>query len=374
MACPIAQISCWIAPALSEDIGDLKRPVGFLVDKSSSPGGKVTRNNSQASVDVPLFPGKYVSVGRNHHESEISINHPNVSRHHFIIYSIIHNLDDVHNQSPMVYVRDRKSLEGTYVDGKCIGKKEKGESVGYYLCNDTEISIKPYWRFRVSFPNYNGLNTPLNAIQFRESSLFDDRYFITERKLGTGSFACIRLAINVKTGSQLACKIHDLDQLRKSPNSRDLIRRIMNETDILGKLRHPNLPIFEYAIRSKHTLYTFTELATGGDLFSMRQARGVFVEKDCKFIIQQVVNAIRYLHKGGIAHRDLKPENILFATGPEAMSRVILSDMGLAKSTASGRMASTVGTPDYMAPSVRFTHLPECLLNVLQGNRTWSNA
>lgn len=130
----------------------------------------------------------------------------------------------------------------------------------------------------------------------------------------------------------------------------------------------PNLPTFEYAFRSKHTLYTFTELATGGDLFSMRLVRGVFTEKDCKFVIQQVVNALRYLHKGGIAHRDLKPDNILFAAGPEVMSRVILSDLGLAKSTASGRMASRVGTLDYMAPSVRFAHLVEYLLTALQRN------
>ncbi|XXH04811.1 hypothetical protein Hte_011233 [Hypoxylon texense] len=86
----------------------------------------------------------------------------------------------------------------------------------------------------------------------------------------------------------------------------------------------------------------------------MRLVRGVFAEKDCKFVIQQVLNAIRYLHEGGIAHRDLKPENILFAAGPYVMSRVILSDLGSAKSTASGRMASQVGTIQYMAPEVEY--------------------
>ncbi|KAI6092382.1 kinase-like protein [Hypoxylon rubiginosum] len=326
MARPIAQISCWITPNPSEDTEGLKLPVGFHVNNSSH--GNAGRHNSQTSVDVPLFPGRSVAVGRNHHENEISINHPNISRQHFLIYSVVYDLQAVQTQPPMVYVRDRQSLGGTYVDGHCIGEKAKGASRGFYLSKDVEISIRPYWKFRVSFLSYNELKTPLNAIQLRESSLFGHRYMITERRLGIGSFASVHLAVDVKTGLQLACKIHDLDRLQKVRNSKEIIQRIMNETDILGKLRHPNLPTFEYAFRSKHTLYTFTELATGGDLFSMRLVRGVFTEKDCKFVIQQVVNALRYLHKGGIAHRDLKPDNILFAAGPEVMSRVILSDLG----------------------------------------------
>lgn len=349
MVRPIAQISCWIAGDLPEGV---KRPAGFRANKSLH--GKVRHHNSQASVDVPLFPGRAVAVGRDHHENDISINHPNVSRAHFVIYSVIYDLDDVQSQPPIIYVRDCQSLEGTYVDGNCIGNKEKGASTGYYLSRDVVITIKPHWKFRVSLLDHYELRTPLNAIQLKESSLFNHRYTITERTLGSGAFALVYLAIDVNTGSQLACKIHDLDRLQRFSSSKDLIRRIMHETDILGKLRHPNLPTFEYAFRSKHTLYTFTELATGGDLFSMRLVRGVFAEKDCKFIIQQVVNAIRYLHEGGIAHRDLKPENILFAAGPGVTGRVILSDLGFAKSTASGRMASRVGTSQYMAPEVEY--------------------
>ncbi|KAI0180349.1 kinase-like protein [Hypoxylon sp. FL1284] len=349
MVRPIAQISCWVAGELTEG---KRPPAGFHANKSLQ--GKFRHHNSRSALDLSLFPGRTVAVGRDHHENDISINHPNVSRAHFIIYSVIYDLGDVQSQPPMIYVRDCQSLEGTYVGGKCIGNKEKGPSAGYYLSRDVEITIKPHWRFRVSLLDHYELKTPLNAIQLKESSLFKHRYNITERTLGSGAFASVYLAIDVTTGSQVACKIHDLDRLQNSHNSKKTVRRIMHETDFLGKLRHPNLPTFEYAFRSKHTLYTFTELATGGDLFSMRLVRGVFTERDCKFIVQQVINALRYLHQRGIAHRDLKPENILFAAGPDLMSRVILSDLGFAKSTASGRMASRVGTSQYMAPEVDY--------------------
>ncbi|KAI1096534.1 kinase-like domain-containing protein [Rostrohypoxylon terebratum] len=345
MVHPIAQISFWVD---EDTLQDCKPPEGFHINKSLD--GKASRHNSQQFMDIPLYSGQSIKVGRDHHINDVSINHPYVSRAHFVVYSIIFDPHDDHIHPPMIYVRDCQSLEGTYVDGTCIGNKENGPSSGFYLSQDVVVAIKPYWRFRISLLDHQYLKSPLTAIQLKESSLFGNRYMISNRVLGSGAFASVHLAVDVKTGKQLACKIHDLDHLRRFTNPPDLIQRIMNETDILGKLRHPNLPAFEYAFRSRHTLYTFTELATGGDLFSMRSLRGTFTEQDVKLVVMQIVNALKYLHQGGIAHRDLKPENVLFSRGPDVTGRIIVSDLGFAKSKASGRMRSQVGTEQYMAP------------------------
>lgn len=160
-----------------------------------------------------------------------------------------------------MYVRDCKSLEGTYVGKKCIGSKEDDAPRGFYIGKDVVITVKPYWRFRVSLLYHTELKNPLNSIQLKESNvsyakvlvfrhvshksqLFRHRYLITDRTLGRGTFANVHLALEVRTGKQLACKVHDLDRVRQLAPSRDLIRRIIDETDLLGKLKHVCASLF----------------------------------------------------------------------------------------------------------------------------------
>lgn len=45
---------------------------------------------------------------------------------------------------------------------------------------------------------------------------------------------------------------------------------------------------------------------SGGELFDRILDRGVYSEKDASCVIQQVLQAVSYLHQSGIVHRDLK--------------------------------------------------------------------
>lgn len=45
---------------------------------------------------------------------------------------------------------------------------------------------------------------------------------------------------------------------------------------------------------------------SGGELFDRILERGVYTEKDASIVIQQVLEAVHYLHENGIVHRDLK--------------------------------------------------------------------
>lgn len=93
------------------------------------------------------------------------------------------------------------------------------------------------------------------------------------------------------------------------------------------------------------------ELAPGGDLCSFVLAKGGYLtDLHARVIIRQVVIAVHYLHSIGIVHRDIKPENILVMhTG--IGHRVVLTDFGCAAyMQPAGRMASLVGTFDYVAP------------------------
>ncbi|KAA8591445.1 hypothetical protein FQN60_002388, partial [Etheostoma spectabile] len=89
----------------------------------------------------------------------------------------------------------------------------------------------------------------------------------------------------------------------------------------------------------------------GGELFDRILDRGVYSEKDASSVIQQVLQAVSYLHENGIVHRDLKPENILYFSQDEN-SKIMISDFGLSKIVESDIMSTACGTPGYVAPEV----------------------
>ncbi|KAI1368443.1 kinase-like domain-containing protein [Xylaria arbuscula] len=325
--------------------------------------------NCCESIEIDLYPNQQVQVGREVEINEIAIIHPYVSRRHFIIYSIEYEAD----MQPLLYVRDTGSLGGTYVDGPCSRRTKVSSSSGYLLSQSEIIRIVPYWEFHIYLLGTSPTSSMLDQIRKNNARLGGVGFLVKERLLGNGALAAVHLAVNLKSGRQLACKIHRLDHFQQLPGYSSTIRRILDETNILSRVAHvrvsshtdalhhleyadrakPNLLKFVAAFRSSNILYTFTELAMGGDLFSIRlRYQDGLPEMDIKFIIRQILEAIHYLHQHQIAHRDLKPENIFLATGPTLPARIIVGDLGFAKAAASGRMTSSVGTERFIAPEV----------------------
>jgi serine/threonine protein kinase len=66
-------------------------------------------------------------------------------------------------------------------------------------------------------------------------------------------------------------------------------------------------------------------------------------------LVQQISDALQYLHDQGVIHRDVKPSNILL----DEQGNALLSDFGLARlqeSHASLTGAMMVGTPAFISP------------------------
>ncbi|CVL01096.1 related to calmodulin-binding protein kinase [Fusarium mangiferae] len=280
-----------------------------------------TRSEHKSQQLFPVWEREIFKIGRDPRANTLAVDNDldvSVSRNHCEVYVVVYEPTINH-----VYVRDRKSSNGTFVNGQLIG---------------CVLQDQPPPRHE------------LTSLQMEECKLFASKYHVSSHCLGQGAEAVVCLASDVQTKKQLVCKLINLDKIQ-GKNSQEDIRRKFQEADILRQLRHPNILPYVDAISSPHSLYTFTELASGGDLMSFILRHGTVKELDSRIIIRQVVRGLGYLHEKDIVHRDLKPENILLAYSPKiAYHRVMLSDFGNSAVPRRSRMITNAGTPGYQAP------------------------
>ncbi|KAM7411247.1 hypothetical protein PAMA_021304 [Pampus argenteus] len=162
-------------------------------------------------------------------------------------------------------------------------------------------------------------------------------------ELGSGAFSEVYMVKEKKTGKMFAMKCV------KKKQKRDL--NLENEITVLRRIKHDNVVGMEDFYESHTHYYLVMQLVSGGELFDRILDRGVYSEKDASSVIQQVLQAVSYLHQNGIVHRDLKPENILYDSQDED-SKIMISDFGLSKMVDDGIMSTACGTPGYVAPEV----------------------
>ncbi len=103
------------------------------------------------------------------------------------------------------------------------------------------------------------------------------------------------------------------------------------------------------------------------DLHAVCRA-GILTNVQIRFIIYQILNALKYVHSAGIIHRDIKPSNILM----DESCRVKLCDFGLARSMKESNVRHLT---DYVA--TRWYRPPEILLcgtHYTEGIDVWAVA
>jgi serine/threonine-protein kinase len=168
------------------------------------------------------------------------------------------------------------------------------------------------------------------------------------------------------------------------PSDPELLTRFRRESEVLGRLHHPNIvAVYEVGEHLGRPFLTLEYVATG----SLREhlARGRLPLAAAVRLMATVAGAVQYLHDHGIIHRDLKPANILLqrlATDEHGCTQIKdqegpplgsnpssirvhpcssvanlfpkITDFGLAKrfGVAAGQTPSgqLLGTPGYLAP------------------------
>ncbi|KAG4911031.1 CBL-interacting serine/threonine-protein kinase 4 [Glycine soja] len=173
------------------------------------------------------------------------------------------------------------------------------------------------------------------------------KYQLT-RFLGRGSFAKVYQGRSLVDGAAVAVKIID----KSKTVDAGMEPRIIREIDAMRRLHHhPNILKIHEVLATKTKIHLVVELAAGGELFAKISRRGKLPESTARRYFQQLVSALRFCHRNGVAHRDLKPQNLLL----DGDGNLKVSDFGLSalpEQLKNGLLHTACGTPAYTAPEI----------------------
>nr|XP_035150819.1 serine/threonine-protein kinase MARK2-like isoform X1 [Callithrix jacchus] len=164
--------------------------------------------------------------------------------------------------------------------------------------------------------------------------------------IGRGAFGEVTLARHLMTGTQVAVKTINRTGFLSSHR----------EMTVLQSVSHRNIIKLYQIINSREACQLVLEYAAGGSLSNWIEHH-VVEEEEARGMFQQMLSAVRYLHRRSIAHRDLKPDNMLL----DVKGNIKIADFGLATSYYEGqRLTIAHGTLAYMAPELFGAQGYEC--------------
>ena len=136
--------------------------------------------------------------------------------------------------------------------------------------------------------------------------------------LGSGTYGTVKKVCLRKNQLTIrAMKIIPKENIMEGVDSLKLI----DEITILKKLDHPNIMKIYECFVDKDNFYIISDFCDQGDLLGKLEKLGKMNEIVVKFIMDQVFNAVAYLHSKNVLHGDIKLENILLYTASKNKGR-----------------------------------------------------
>ncbi|KAI3904672.1 hypothetical protein MKW98_014852 [Papaver atlanticum] len=165
------------------------------------------------------------------------------------------------------------------------------------------------------------------------------------RTIGEGTFAKVKLAMDIVTRQNVAIKIID----KKMVIENQMMYQIEREISVMKLLHHPNIVRIYEVIATKTRIYIVMEYISGGQVSNKLDYLERLSEGEARKYFQQLIDAVDYCHSRGVYHRDLKPENLLL----DSRGNLKVTDFGLGVFQKQGDLLSTAcGSPSYVAPEV----------------------
>lgn len=177
-------------------------------------------------------------------------------------------------------------------------------------------------------------------------SVVDGKYKVLN-EIGHGGMSTVYLAINEKANKPWAIK-----EVRKrcSRNFEVLRQSLIVETNLLKKLKHPNLPRIVDVIDSDEDFLIVMDYIEGNTLERLLTQEGAQPQDKVVSWAMQLCDVLCYLHSQSppIIYRDMKPSNIMLKSD----GSVVLIDFGTAREfkPTSDSDTTCLGTKGYAAP------------------------
>uniref|UniRef100_A0AAQ5ZEH9 protein kinase C n=1 Tax=Amphiprion ocellaris TaxID=80972 RepID=A0AAQ5ZEH9_AMPOC len=291
-----------------------------------------------------------------------------------VVQSIKHTKrksSNVMKEGWMVHYTSKDTLRKRHywrLDSKCITLFQNDTSSKYYkeIPLSEILSLEPAQTFSLlpdganphcfeiataTLVYYVGENLQRTDSSVTGSSILDINsvyQIFPDEVLGSGQFGIVYGGKHRKSGRDVAIKI--IDKLRFPTKQESQLR---NEVAILQSLHHPGVVNLDCMFETPERVFVVME-KLHGDMLEMilSSEKGRLPERITKFLVTQILVALRHLHFKNIVHCDLKPENVLLASA-DSFPQVKLCDFGFARIIGEKSFRrSVVGTPAYLAPEV----------------------